>query len=72
MKGYDNENGYTERDIPYHKCTKEEYAEFHPIVSSEETYLELYKYSGFNCIDWDDIEDPRLIFGDFKYDDVSS
>ena len=60
--GFD-EGAQFERDIPYHKCTEEEYAEFYPIVSSDEGKLDLGKIFGLNCIDWD-IEDPHLIFGD--------
>ena len=63
FKGYDD-GRYYERDIPHHKCTEEEYAEFYPIVSSDEGYLQLAKYAGgLYCIDWD-IEEPHLIFGE--------
>ena len=62
MSGYAEEN-FFERDIPHHKCTEEEYAEFYPVVSSDERLLEVGKNYGLNCIDWD-VEDPHLLFGD--------
>ena len=51
------------RELPYHKCTEEEFAEFYPIVEDEKNNLENLK-GGFNCIDWKD-EDPYLVYGDF-------
>ena len=47
----------TERLIPYHKCTKEELAEFNPIAknSSEEYDLIVSNEDrGFFCIEWSD------------------
>ena len=55
---------FSSKTIPHHECTEEEYAEFYPIVSSDEGYLQLAKYAGgLYCIDWD-IEEPHLIFGE--------
>ena len=65
-KGEGEGDGYysTLKEIPYRKCTEEDFAEFHPIVEEKKQILDDLKDLGaFNCIDWKD-EDPFLIFGD--------
>ena len=45
----------SEKTIPHHKCTEEEYAEFYPIESNSKGDHDSIKYNGgYTCIDWDD------------------
>ena len=62
--------GHTERIIPYHKCTQDEYDEFYPIESAKEDMFSsfLVDFGELNCIDWNS-EDPYLLFGSVSDDD---
>ena len=59
-----------ERDIPFHKCTATDYAQFYKIESSSEQKLASIKSDpnrDFYCLDWD-IEDPYEIYGNVADD----
>ena len=47
LKGADKDGERYEKTIQHHECTEEEYAEFYPIVASQETHLEGGKYESF-------------------------
>ena len=60
------DNKWFHHILPYHKCTEEDYAEFYPIRSGQESQLKDIQEDAdrdFFCFDWDD-ENPLYIFGD--------
>ena len=50
------------RQIPHHKCTAEEVADYGPLHSRQKNFDTLVLTDSFYCIDWDD-EDPILLYG---------
>ena len=72
LTGLDADKNYFEKTIPHHECTEEDYAEFYPIVKNLEKNLEVTKtlFGGFECIDWDNEDEPILIYGDRYHSDV--
>ena len=54
-----------ETQIPYHKCTDEDYSHFYPIRSENKDMLQIIRddpEQHFLCLDWDEL-DPFLLFG---------
>ena len=63
------QNEWYERILPYHECTDEDYAQFHPMnFGSEDEFRNIRDNPdrGFFCLDWDD-EDPFQIFGNSEF-----
>ena len=49
--------------VPIHKCTEEDYAQFNPVVTTDQKKLQGFKdMNALYCIDWDD-ENPFLALG---------
>ena len=55
---------FSNRQIPYHKCTSEDLAAYNPLQTTieEGDVAKIIRGGGFYCLDWDDA-DPLLLYG---------
>ena len=54
---------WTRTNLPFHKCSDEELAQFSPINPlQEDTLQKRMQGTGFFCLDWDD-SNPFLVYG---------
>ena len=77
-RGMDKDGVVYERQLPFHECTEEDFAQFYPVSSRFKYELQDIKDDperGFLCIDWDE-KNPVKIFdnefdgGEFETIDV--